>query len=295
MLKLFSQQIGIFNFFWRGIKIKVLKKIKNKIVYRVLTKNDYNINNWDPSATEVYMTKCFTDWGNEYLFLNSIIGRNNIHFLDVGCHSGYYPTLFKNYFEKIIGFEPSKKCIDILKDLNNNNFTYYQYFVGNKNINVTAKDSETGYSFYDQDSHHKLTKTLNLKQITLDGFCSEKKINNITAIKIDIDGNDLQVLEGAKEIIKRNRPSIMIENYSEELFNYFKNLNYSLLSIVSTKTKPYNLFLEELLNYNKDKWIKMVCCIPREFKKNYENTLFKGNLFTGINKKKIIEYFNIDS
>lgn len=87
----------------------------------------------------------------------------------------------------------------------------------------------------------------------------------------------------------------MIENYSEELFNYFKNLNYSLLSIVSTKTKPYNLVLEELLNYNKDKWIKMVCCIPREFKKNYENTLFKGNLFTGINKKKIIEYFNIDS
>ena len=54
------------------------------------------------------MTQCFTDWGNEYLFL------------DIGCHSGYYPTLFKNYFKKI----------DI------DNFYYHQYFVGNENITV---------------------------------------------------------------------------------------------------------------------------------------------------------------
>ena len=60
----------------------------------------------------------------------------------------YFPSLFKNYFQKIIGFEPSKKCTDILKELNNDKFSCYQYFVGNKNMNVTGKESDAGYSFY---------------------------------------------------------------------------------------------------------------------------------------------------
>ena len=240
------------------------------------------------------MTQCFSDWGNEYLFLDSIRKRNNGSLIDVGCHSGYFPSLFKNYFEKIIGFEPSKKCADILKKLNNDKFSYYQYFVGNKNMDVTGKESDAGYSFYSDNNQSNQILTQNLKQITLDSFCNEKKIEKITGIKIDVDGIDFEVLEGAKEIIKINRPSILIENYSEELFNYFKDFNYSLFSIVSIKSKPFNLFLEELNHYDSNKWIKMVCCIPNEFKKNYEKTFFKGNIFTGINKRKIIDFFEIE-
>ena len=294
MLRLFAEQIGILNFFVRGFKIKFLKKFKKKIVYKLITGNKYNIHKWDPSGTEIFMTQCFSDWGNEYLFLDSIRKRNNGSFIDVGCHSGYFPSLFKNYFEKIIGFEPSKKCNDILKELNNDKFSYYQYFVGNKNMDVTGKESDAGYSFYNDNNQSNQTLTQNLKQITLDSFCNEKKIEKITGIKIDVDGIDFEVLEGAKEIIKINRPSILIENYSEELFNYFKDFNYSLFSIVSIKSKPFNLFLEELNHYDSNKWIKMVCCIPNEFKKNYEKTFFKGNIFTGINKRKIIDFFEIE-
>ena len=115
MQKIFSLQIGLFNFIYRGLKIKILKKLKKNIIYKVLTKNNYNIHKWDPSATEIFMTQCFSDWGNEYLFLDSVKGRNNNYFLDIGCHSGYYPILFKNYFDNTIGFEPSSKCINILK------------------------------------------------------------------------------------------------------------------------------------------------------------------------------------
>ena len=268
MLRLFAEQIGILNFFVRGLKIKFLKKFKKKVVYKLITGNKYNIHKWDPSGTEIFMTQCFSDWGNEYLFLDSIRKRNNGSLIDVGCHSGYFPSLFKNYFEKIIGFEPSKKCTDILKELNNDKFSYYQYFVGNKNMDVTGKESDTGYSFYNDNNQSNQTLTQNLKQITLDSFCNEKKIEKITGIKIDVDGIDFEVLEGAKEIIKINRPSILIENYSEELFNYFKDFNYSLFSIVSIKSKPFNLCLEELNHYDTKKWIKMVCCIPNEFKKN---------------------------
>lgn len=290
----FAKQVGIINYFLRGLKIKIIKKfIKEKYIYKVITKNNYNIHKWDPSASEVFVTQCFSDWGNEYLFLDSIRGRKNCYFLDVGCHSGYFPTLFKDYFEKIIGFEPSKKCINILESLNNEKFSYHQYFVGDTNMTVSGGDSKTGYSFYDGNSHHKQTNFKQLKQITLDHFCNSKKINDITAIKIDVDGIDLKVLYGAKEIIKSNRPSILIENYTRELFNFFKDLNYSFMSIVASKEKPYNLSLEEFKNFDQNKWVKMMCCIPNEYKNNYESSFFTGNIITGINKQKIIKTFNV--
>jgi len=290
---IFAQQIGIVNYFWRGLIQKFKKLVSKKFTYQVITKNNYIIHKWDPSATEVFMTQCFTDWGNEYLFLNSIMGRKNSYFLDIGCHSGYFPTLFKNYFEKIIGFEPSTKCINVLKDLNNGKFSYHQCYVGDSNITVTGGDSKSGYSFYAKDSNHEQINFKQLSQITLDHFCDENKIKDITAIKIDVDGIDLNVLYGAKKIIKLNRPTILIENYTNELFDFFKNLDYSLMSITSSINKPYNLSLEEFKNYDQSKWVKMMCCIPNEYKKSYETYFFKGSLITGINKQKIIKTFKV--
>ena len=67
----FCRQIGYLNFFIRGIKIKVLKTIfKNNFTFTTITKSKYKIYKWDPSGSEVYLTQCFTDWGNEYIFLS---------------------------------------------------------------------------------------------------------------------------------------------------------------------------------------------------------------------------------
>ena len=290
----FIKQVGIFNYFYRIVKIKILRKInKKKFIYKLITNKNYSIYNWDPSAAEVYLTRCFTDWGNEYLFLDSIINRNNNIFLDIGCHSGYYPKLFEDYFNKIYGFEPSKKCIDILEK-GDNKFQYYKYFVGNSEKVVTGVDSKSGYSFYHKNFNYEKTTSEKINQITLDRFCLENKLKNITAIKVDIDGLDMNVLYGAKQVIQTNRPSILIENYSQDLFDFFKDLDYSLIAMVSSKNKPYNLTLENLSNFNNNKWIKMICCVPNEFYKDYKNYKFMGNIFFGINKKDFIKNLGLN-
>ena len=169
------------------------------------------------------------------------------------------------------------------------NFEYYQNFVSDETKEVIAIDTEDGWSFQSEVSRDIVKKKIN--QITLDKFSEDKNLKNITGIKIDVDGIDLKVLNGCKNIIKENRPSILIENYSNKLIKFFENLDYVLLSLVSSKDKSYNLELEELKNFDQNKWIKMVCCIPREFEKNYTNYIFKGNFLTGINKKEIKESF----
>tara|TARA_A100001011_G_scaffold349246_1_gene387680 strand:+ start:1413 stop:2300 length:888 start_codon:yes stop_codon:yes gene_type:complete len=292
MINLYIKQVGINNFFWQGLKLKLIKMFKKEFSYSLITNNNYKIHRWDPSAAEVYITQCFSDWGNEYLFLDSLENRENKIFFDVGCHSGYYPCLFNNYFEKIVGFEPSQKCFDILKNLDNDKNSYYQCFVGDKNIKVKCTESETGYSYYNKITKYKKTNLQELEQITIDDFCKKNKINNLNAIKIDVDGIDLKVLYGGKNTIESNRPSILIENYSSELFEFFNDLDYSLLSMVALKEKPFDLNLEELKNFDPSKWIKMICCVPSEFKKNYKKSYFKGSILSGINKKEILKNFN---
>ena len=86
----------------------------------------------------------------------------------------------------------------------------------------------------------------------------------------------------------------MIENYTIELFDFFKDKNYSFWTLSSIKDKPFDLQLEEITDYDPHKWVKMINCIPNEFKKEYKNKIFKGNFLTGINKNKILKTFNIN-
>jgi len=73
---IFAKQVGIINFILRVIYIKIKKNLtKEKFLFKTKTKKNYHIYKWDPFATEVFVTSNFTDWGNEYLFLNSLTER----------------------------------------------------------------------------------------------------------------------------------------------------------------------------------------------------------------------------
>ncbi len=295
MSLLFAKNIGLKNFLIRGLKIRFLRKLNNDYFkYKLITNNYYNIYKWDPCGTEVYLTQCFTDWGNEYLFLDSIKDRKKGILIDVGCHTGYYSTLFKNYFTKVIGFEPSLKCYRVLSKLNLKNSSFFQKFVGDQNNIVKGGDSETGYSFFDKDSVHKQINYKEIEQVKLDDFIEKNDYRAIIAIKIDVDGNDLKVLYGAKNLIKLNRPSIIIENYSNELIEFFKELNYSLYSLATNKEKTYNLTLKKIYDFKDNLVVKMICCIPKEYEKNYQEVNINGNLISGINKKKILKLFDFN-
>ena len=297
---IFAKQIGLVNYFLKGFLIKIKKKnlLKNIFKFKTITNSDYFIHKWDPSGSEVYLTNCFTGWGNEYLFLDSIKKKEKGLFLDIGCHTGYFSCLFNEYFERIIGFEPSNKCIEALDLIKKkyHNFDYVTSFVGKTEEIIYANDDSSGYAF-DINSENIQTKIINkikIPKTTIDNFCEKKKIDKINGIKIDVDGIDMEVLEGAKKIIIKNRPSIIIEHYSQNLIDFFFPLNYDLYTLSSTRKTPHNLKLEKILKYDSNKWIKMICCIPKENTKKYHEKEFNGNYFLGINRKEILNYFEIN-
>ena len=147
---IFYKQVGYFNLLYRSLILKFYKKIlkRKKIKFNTILNTNYNIYYWDTFGSEVFVTNDFTDWGNEYFFLETLKNRPKKIFLDVGCHTGYFPCLFKNIFNRIIGFEPSSKCLEALELLKSeiNNFSYPQCFLCNENKETISEQFTDGWS-----------------------------------------------------------------------------------------------------------------------------------------------------
>jgi FkbM family methyltransferase len=47
--------------------------------------------------------------------------------------------------------------------------------------------------------------------VTLDGFCAERGIGHVDFIRMDIEGAELMALEGATDLLDRDRPSVLLE------------------------------------------------------------------------------------
>lgn len=173
--------------------------------------------------------------------------------VDVGAHSGSFVKflLGTGVFENVLAFEPNPDSYEICKkELN-------EIYAKKCEVIEAAISNKEGFlEFnYDEDAatgsllpYVKEYKTKgNIKKrvvtvLTIDEYLKDKKITDeLTLIKIDTQGNDLSVIQGARTIIKKCKPIIqtefiyipLYENqcHPEELIIEMKELSYTLYSI----------------------------------------------------------------
>ena len=58
-------------------------------------------------------------------------------------------------------------------------------------------------------------------------------ISSSKIINIDVDGIDLDVVRGSMETIKKFRPSIIIEHYSQDLISTMNKIDYQSFSFTT--------------------------------------------------------------
>ena len=183
---------------------------------------------------------------------------------DIGANAGQSIEQYNKIFENPIihAFEPQKNEIDILKDKfrNNQNIIINNLAVGNKEenleFNTYARRKASSFLKVKKDSKwlrdkirqtrvdkEKFTiETFNIKVITLDNYVKNNRIDKVDILKIDTQGYEDQVLEGAENLIKNNRIEIIeielifseIYEKSLQIYDIEKNLiphNYKLFGI----------------------------------------------------------------
>jgi len=138
--------------------------------------------------------------------------------VDVGCHKGEILDMFIETAPggEHFAFEPIPVLFEKLKNkyARLKNCHIYNYAISNAEgqTNFNHVISNRAYSgikkrTYDRKEEKEETITVTKKRLD-DIILKELKID---IIKIDVEGGDLDVMQGAKNLIKRNRPFIIFE------------------------------------------------------------------------------------
>jgi len=191
-------------------------------------------------------------------------------FIDIGAHIGLYtlPISKKlSSYGKVYAFEPSisnfRYLLHNVRYNNLHNVTCVNKLVGQKNIDhVKFYDSVESVSALNSVANVQKPDAnfdiVSVPQITLDTFCNTNAVYP-DVLKIDVEGAELNVLLGAKNIIKHSQPIIFLSVHPEHLFKLGSSVDELVLEINNQNYSIYNIdgtcadvldFGEYILLYN---------------------------------------------
>ena len=156
------------------------------------------------------------------LVQNIFAGKPEFAFLDVGSHRGEMTSALLSQFPqaKAILFEPTPENYEFLKTRFSQNQAIQIFNCALSDIEGTsqfyvAADSATNSLL---NPSHSSANQIQVSIQTLDHIAKTSGFEAIDFIKIDTQGNDLKVLQGAIETIKRHAPAILVESIFINLY-----------------------------------------------------------------------------
>lgn len=163
--------------------------------------------------------------------------------IDVGGNSGYQ-TYFHAQHNNVVTYEPVPELFEVLQSnlKGIDNVTLINKAVTNNNKDVKLFVDINRLSMTSQAPLVE-SETITVPGVALDN----ENHTNVGFIKVDVEGYELDVLEGATKLIERDRPTMMVEVYqpwcdkigfsSETIFEFFVDRDYRILYYDCEQTK----------------------------------------------------------
>lgn len=196
----------------------------------------------------------FNDGMNEkplILWTNDVFIQKDKVFVDIGAHIGTYSWTCGKKAAHTYSFEcnPEIFCYlaaNIALHGMTDRVTPYSFALGNREGTVdyyVRSPNGTGNGVKVLKAEDASCKTIKVPMKTLDSF----HLENVGLIKIDVEGFEKEVLEGAQDTLKQNNyPKILFESWlpewrdpegveatrlRSELFEYVNHLGYTIINI----------------------------------------------------------------
>ncbi len=232
------------------------------VVLRMLPGRNYYIDLRESVFYPLYKFGSYPHQDGEDLVARHILRPGDIVY-DVGANIGYTTLLFSDVVQNghVYAFEPSRKCVHYLRDnlQKYNNISLIAKAVSCKEGHVSFSEQafldRSGIASSDivQEANAE-TSLYEVESISLDGFFSQHPQRPIF-IKIDVEGHEQQVFEGAKEVLRTCKPFLMFEalhtdsfeqnrsyltEVTEGAYAYFRIMPNGLLSSGEASEGPHN-------------------------------------------------------
>lgn len=188
--------------------------------FKILASNKKN------KISNALLKKCHFDNQREIELISKISKKNKVFLIDCGCNYGFYSFYTASLSDRnsVIAIEASPTTAkDFKKNLNLNKFNNIVL----KNSAISDTDDTTiNFNESKNDWESSLThnefdesKISKIRTQKIDTIIKDQKLNEYSLlIKLDIEGHELQALEGAKNTIEKYKPIIIIE-LSTYIFN----------------------------------------------------------------------------
>ena len=248
----------------------------NRILYH-LSLNGIGILNFENSKIS-----------GENIFLKKYLKVKTVKTIfDIGANKGNYS---KNIMElspnvELYAFEPHPKTFKKLQEVADE-FSFKAFNVGVGAGNETQKIYD--YKYKDGSQHASIFKDViekvhksefvehKIDLIRIDDFCKKLDITKINLLKIDTEGNELNILMGAAELIKNNKIDVIhfefneMNVYSRVFFRDFYELlvNYDFYRMLQDGIiflGDYNPIYQEIFAYQN------IVAIRKDLEINYLN------------------------
>jgi FkbM family methyltransferase len=205
--------------------------------------------------------------------LQKLITKDDI-VLDIGANTGKYTMFMASIAKYVYAFEPSVYNFhqleynlwlhDINNSINNNKVCSFNVAVSDKTgyAYLHLCPTDNGMNRLYPSKWCKGGAVEEVKTIRIDDYYNLQNLpKKISFVKMDIEGYEFHAIRGMVQLIKRDRPTIMMEFHPptlfeantdpKELYNFMiDNLGYD---------KPYHILLnvqinsyEELFNYTNE-------------------------------------------
>jgi FkbM family methyltransferase len=152
--------------------------------------------------------------------------------LDIGANRGDFTYQMSRLFETVWSFEPNKEASRPIKAAALKNV----HLIGTALSSVEGKgilslpvvngQALDGWGSLEFNDRAELTKEFEVETRTLDSF----DISNVDFVKLDVEGHEISVLNGAQRMLETWRPICLVElvDYnSDDLISFFTARGYS--------------------------------------------------------------------
>ena len=270
----------IFRLIRKFLATDIIVKIYNFKVFGSIKKN---------KTSYFLLKKCEFGDHKELETIKKFSNKNKILFIDCGCNYGFYSFYAASLSKKnlIISIEASKETSkEFRKNLKLNNFGNVRF------ENSAISNSDNDYILFnesknDWESSHIHNKfhsysVSKVHTIKIDTLIKSINFNDfLTIIKLDVEGNEMNVLKGATNFIEKTSPFIIIE-ISKYIFENKNNIEYLKNFLLNYEYSMYNLSKKK----------ESIDDIMSKLSKLKEKHKTIGNYYLIKNSSKVLEDFN---
>lgn len=192
-----------------------------------------------PAAAIRYRRIIKYGFENEILFAENYLKNNPGLFIDVGAHLGVWSFWLARKTQPVWAFEPNPVLASILKRSQIPNTTVFDFGLGAfdgfaelkvpiiRGLARPGNGTVTDFRIVEENS--VLSSKVSLRK--LDGLATDK----VAAMKIDCEGGEVDVIDGAREVIARDLPLIILEMHHDRTQDFERVLEKLPLSEYSVQ------------------------------------------------------------